>query len=55
MCIFEIEPGRKPIVSDLMDLIGEEKFNKVQFQGLNRPFLSPSDLHVEQQHIAKDQ
>jgi hypothetical protein len=55
MCIPEIEPRRKPIVSDLMDLIGEEKFSRIQFQGIHRPVLSPSCLHVEQQHRSMDQ
>jgi hypothetical protein len=55
MCTSKIKPGRKPTVSDLMDLISEGKFYRVQLQGIHRPILSPSCLHVEQQHIAKDQ
>jgi hypothetical protein len=54
MCTSEIKLGRKPTVSDLMDLIGEETFNKLQLQGLHRPVLSPSCFHAEQQHKDKD-
>jgi hypothetical protein len=55
MCILEIKPRRKPTVSDLMDLIDEEKFNIIHLQGLHRTILSPSGLHAEQQYKAWDQ
>jgi hypothetical protein len=55
MCTLEIKPEINPTVNDLMDLISEETFNRVHLQGLHRPILSPSCLHVEHQHRAKDQ
>jgi hypothetical protein len=47
MCISEIKPRRKPTISDLMDLIGEGKFNIIHLQEIHRPILLPNFLHAK--------